>query len=242
MSKKIIAILTIATILFVCVFAACDKNDSESKESLYVTDENGDRVLGEDGQFLVYETNADGEIVTDESGEKVTEAQMFEPVMENGVLEDYGFKLTIPEGWKQSKDENNIFVNKDKTVEIRLVERVYDEYLEKSRQLYDALFDKGVKGSIEEDADFVKGAEKAFRLKVEIEEDEYITTVFLNNGNLYNVTLKAPKGKIDVADAEAFLNAFEFKPYTYYPELTAESTEEGAEESTEENITEDTTK
>ncbi len=236
MSKKLIAILTIATILFVCAFTACDNNGSG--DSLYVTDENGERVLGDNGQFLVYETNADGEIVTDESGENVTEAQMFEPAMEGGVLEDYGFKLTIPKGWKQSKDEKNFFVKKDKTVEIRLVKDVYDDYYQSTIDLYGPIFEKGIKGYIEEDADFVKGAEKAFRLHVTIEETSYITTVFLNNGNLYNVTLSAPKDKIDVADAEAFLNGFEFKPYTYYPELTAESTEE----STEELSTEATTK
>lgn len=233
MSKKIIAIITIATVLFVCCFAACDNNADDKKDSLYVTDENGERVLGENGEFLVYETNAEGEIVTDESGEGVTEVQMFEPVLENGVLEDYGFKLTIPEGWKQSKEEKNIFENKDKTVEIRLVENVYDDYIKKIRTFYDALDEKGIKSTITEDVSYVNEAEKAFRLTVTMEGESYITTVFLNNGNLYNVTLKAPEGEAEIADAEAFLNAFEFKPYTYYPELTAESTEEATGETTE---------
>lgn len=238
MSKKIIAILAICTILFVCVFAACDNNTNDKKDSLYVTDKNGEKVLDEDGRFLVYETNADGEIVTDSSGESVTEAQIFEPALEEGVLEDFGFKLTIPEGWKLSKEENNIFVNGDKTVEIRLIENVYEDYIEKIRTFYDALDEKGVKSTITEGAGFVNGAEKAFRLEVTVEGNSYITTVFLNNGNLYNVTLKTPEGKIDVADAEAFLNGFEFKPYTYYPELTAESTEEAVEESSTESTTE----
>lgn len=237
MSKKIIAILTIVTILFVCIFAACEKNDSDSNDSLYVTDENGERVLGDDGQFLVYETDADGEIVTDESGENVTETQMFEPVMEDGVLEDYGFKLTIPEGWKVSEEKKNVFVNKDKSVEIRLVEKTYDEYYETLKGIYDKAFKNGIEGSLKENNDLVKNAEKAFRLRAILDDDAYITTVFLNNGNLYNVTLKAPKDQIDVADAEAFLNSFEFKPYTYYPELTAESTEETVEESDTESTT-----
>lgn len=228
MSKKLIAILAVATILFVCTFAACN-NNADSDDSLYVTDENGEKILDEDGRFVVYETNADGEIVTDKSGENVTEAQIFEPTLEEGVLEDFGFRLTIPEGWKLSKDEKNIFVNKDKTVEIRLVENRYDDYLKKSKTFYDALAEKGVKSLITEDAALVKGAEKAFRLEVTIEGESYISTVFLNNGNLYNVTLKTPEGKIDAADAEAFLKGFEFKPYTYYPELTAESTEESTE-------------
>lgn len=233
MSKKIIAILTIATILFVCAFASCDNNNSSSSDNLYVTDENGDRVLGDNGQYLVYETNADGEIVTDKSGENVTEAQMFEPVMEDGVLEDYGFKLTIPKGWKQSKDEKNKFVKKDKTVEIRLVEKTYDVYYNGLKEFYAKVFKNGVEGSLKENVDYVKGAERAFRLYLVVEDHEYITTVFLNNGNLYNLTLDAPKGEANVEDVDAFLNGFEFKSYTYYPELTAESTEEVAEETTE---------
>ena len=235
MSKKIIAILAVATILFVCLFAACDNNTDDTKDSLYVTDENGERVLDENGRFVVYETNAEGEIVTDKSGENVTEAQMFEPVMENGVLEDYGFKLTIPEGWKQSKDDKNIFVNKDKYVQVRVVEKTYEKYYDTCLKLYTGEI---AKGTIVEDAGFVKGAEKAFRLEVTVEEESFITTAFVNNGNLYNVTLQAPKGEADIADIEAFLNGFEFKPFTYYPELTAESTEE----STEEISTEATTK
>lgn len=231
MSKKIIAILAVATILFVCTFAACDKiGTDDSNDSLYVTDENGEKVLDENGRFVVYETNAEGEIVTDKSGENVTEAQIFEPVLENGVLEDYGFKLTIPEGWKQSKDKKNNFVNKDKTVEIRVVEKLYADYLKQAHKFYGALAEKGIKYTIEEDAGFVKGVEKAFRLTVTMEGKSYITTVFLTGGNLYNLTLAAPEGEADVADAEAFLNGFEFKPFTYYPELTAEATEESTEE------------
>lgn len=229
MSKKLIAILAVATILFVCTFAACN-NNADSDDSLYVTDENGERLLDEDGRFVVYETNSNGEIVTDKSGESLTEAQIFEPTLEEGVLEDFGFKLTVPEGWKLSKDQKNVFVNKDKTVEIRLVEKTYENYIQQAHKFYGALAEKGIKYTIKEDAGFVKGAEKAFRLEVSLEGDSYITTVFLNNGNLYNVTLKTPEGKIDVTDAEAFLNGFEFKPYTYYPELTAEATEESAEE------------
>lgn len=230
MSKKIIAILTIATLLFVGVFAACDKNGSDSDDTLYVTDENGERVLDENGRFVVYETNAEGEIVTDKSGEDVTDVQIFEPVLEDGVLEDYGFKLTIPEGWKQSEEEKNVFVKKNMTVEIRVVKKTYDEYLSVSKSFYETIFEKGVEGSIEESKDLVKGAEQACRLVMYIEDELWIGTAFSINGNLYDVALKGPKDEVDVAYAEAFLNGFEFKPFTYYPELTAESTEENAEE------------
>lgn len=238
MSKKIIAILTIATIIFVCAFAACDKKDSDSDDTLYVTDDNGDRVLADDGQFLVYETNADGEIVTDESGEEVTDVKMFEPTLEDGVIEDYGFKLTIPKGWRVSKDEKNVFVKNNKTVEIKLVKNTYERYYNFSKEICEALLKDGYKGYFKDEIDYVKGAEKASQAMINEGEENFISTAILNNGNLYVVTLIAPKDKLDIADMDAFLAGFEFKPYTYYPELTAESTEE----STEEIITETTTK
>ncbi len=237
MSKKIIAILTIATVLFVCVFAACEKKEDlyeDAEKFVFVTDENGEKVLAEDGRFLVYETDRNGEYVTDESGEKVTSVQQFEPIMENGVYEDYGFKLKLPEGWEVSEEAGNVFVNdaKDLTIEIRLVEKLYEEYYNSAESFYGELFANGIEGSIKEEPGLIKGAEKAFQLIVNAQDEAYISIVALNFGNLYNITLKAPEGKAKVEDMNEFLSGIEFKQFTYYPELTAESTEESTEETT----------
>ena len=71
MSKKIIAALLVATMLFICVFAACNKNKNEDEDDTtrlygdateynFVTDEEGNRVLTPEGEFVVYVTDEDG--------------------------------------------------------------------------------------------------------------------------------------------------------------------------------------
>ncbi len=230
MSKKIIAILTIITILFVCVFAACEKKDkvyADSKDFDFVTDENGEKVLGKDGEFLVYATDEKGKYIKDENGEKETRRQQFEPIEEDGIIEDYGFKLKLPKMWKKT-EEFGVFEDSSgkKSISIRVAEDTYDEYLKSTKELYGALFKEGLEGSIEEDRSFVKGAEEAFRLIVTTPEGRYVTVVALNAGNVYNVTLTtAIVDESNFDDVEEFLNGLDFKPFTYYPELTAQPSE-----------------
>ena len=88
MSKKIIAILAVITILFVCVFAACEKKDKEdlykdADEFLFVTDENGDKVLSDDGRLIVYVTDEDGKRQKQPDGEYVTREREFEPIIDD---------------------------------------------------------------------------------------------------------------------------------------------------------------
>lgn len=229
MSKKIIAILTVATILFVCVFAACEKNE---KEELYadadkyefVTDENGDRVLSEDGRFVVYATDEKGEYVTDENGENVTGVRQFEPILDGGVLEEFGFKLKIPNGW-DFKEKGNVLENrKGHTVTFFIDQLTYEEYYERADLLYGEAIKNG-QGSIEENVSKVKGVEKDFRLILNTPTISYITVILLNTGNAYNFTMSTPAGEATVEELDEFLSGLTFKPYTYYPELTAESTE-----------------
>ena len=130
MSKKIIAILTIVTILFVCVFAACEKESTlyiDHKEYDFVTDENGEKVLAEEGRLLVYETEKNGKNVTDENGENVTEAKQFQPIENDGVVEDYGYVLELPDGWS-STEQYGMFENKKlkATCDVSVVKYLYD--------------------------------------------------------------------------------------------------------------------
>lgn len=229
MSKKIIAILTIATILFVCVFAACEKKEEpyqDSDEINAVTDENGEFVLAEDGRYIVYVTDAEGERVTDKNGEYETEVVQFTPTMKDGVIEDYGFKLKVPDGWKVT-DQGNVFERKSgETLEMRLVKKTYEEYYKSTESFYGKLFEEGVEGSLTEDASLVKGAEKAFKLVVDAKEAVYVTVVCYNHGNLYNLSYKAENVKADLEAIDAFLAGLEFKPYTYYPVTTEATTAE----------------
>ena len=123
MSKKIIAILTVATILFVCIFAACEKKEKpymDADDIDAITNENGEFELAEDGQYIVYVTDEDGKKVTDKNGEFETEVQQFVPTMKKGVIEDYGFKLKIPKGWKITEEGNVFFRGSDETVKVTL--------------------------------------------------------------------------------------------------------------------------
>ena len=242
MSKKIIAILTVATILFVCIFAACEKKakpymDADDIDA--ITNENGEFELAEDGQYIVYVTDEDGKKVTDKNGEFETEVQQFVPTIKKGVIEDYGFKLKIPKGWKITEEGNIFSRGSDETVEVRLVKELYDPYFERADKLFGGLFKEGVKGSIKEDASLVEGAERAFKVIFYNEETTYVSVVFENNGNVYCVAYQASPDKADLEAVNAFLENWEFKPFTYYPELTAVSEE--SESSTVEGTTAEAT-
>lgn len=244
MTKKFIAILTIATILFVCVFASCEKQKgpyTDADDIDAITNENGEFELAEDGQYLVYVTDEDGKKVTDKNGEYETEVQQFVPTIKKGVIEDYGFKLKIPDGWKIT-EEGNIFARgSDETVEVRLVKKTYDEYYGQSKKIFDALAEEDIKCSIKEDTSLVEEAERAYKSVFYAENSVKVIVVFENHGNLYNITYEASPDKADLEAINAFLENWKFKPFTYYPELTAVS-EESESSTLEATTTEATTK
>lgn len=242
MSKKIIAILTVATILFVCVFAACEKKEKpymDADDIDAITNENGEFELAEDGQYLVYVTDEDGKKVTDKNGEFETEVQHFVPTIKKGVIEDYGFKLKIPKGWKITEEGNIFSRGSDETVKVTLVKELYDPYYERADKFFGGIFAEGIKGSIEEDAGLIEGADRAFKVVFYDEDVTHVTVTFENHGNLYNVAYQASPDKADLEAVNAFLENWEFKPFTYYPELTAVSEE--SESSTVEGTTKEAT-
>ena len=80
----------VAVIALSVVFTSCNKdvyvNPSTDSEYILVTDENGKKVLSEDGELIVYVTDVDGKKVKDDNGEYVTEIQGFVGQLEeNGV-------------------------------------------------------------------------------------------------------------------------------------------------------------
>ena len=145
MSKKIIAVIAVVTVVFVSVFAACNKKDDEgvyAKNDKYnlVTDENGEKVLNSDGELLVYATDEDGDRIKNDKGEYETLAQPFEPIEDDGVVEDYGYKFTLPKGWK-STNQVGQFENADKSqvFEIDVVEYTYKDYYKRNKDFYEQL-------------------------------------------------------------------------------------------------------
>lgn len=230
MSKKIIVILTVATILFVCVFAACEKETSDyigNKDFEYVTDENGERVLGDDGQFVVYATDEKGKIIKDENGEKVTQLQQFQPIEEDGVIEDYGFKLALPDGWKTTS-EFGVFENKADKIncQISIVQYLYDDYYDLNKNTYDQITESGIETVWEEDLDFGKEYKGLCRFTMKSEDGLSILYFFENSGNVYKLLFVSTDLENAVAKSEEMCKAMSFKPFTYYNDITAMETTE----------------
>lgn len=231
MSKKIVAVLLVATVLFMCVFAACEKNEEdgvyiENDELDLVTDESGNKVLDYDGRLIVYATDEDGERVTNDKGEYETMAQEFQPFEDDGVIEDLGFIIELPEGWK-STSEFGVFENTraKQRVEISIIKQTYDDYYSSNKEFYEQL--KGQVGddvTWNEELDFGKDFEKICRFTAKTEEGMAIMYFFENSTNLYKVLFSAEDAATAIADSETILNAMSFKPYAYYSDITSKST------------------
>lgn len=238
MSKRIIAILTVITILFVCVFAACEKKDngvySQEKDLNLVTDENGEKVLAEDGQLLVYETDEKGRYVKDENGEKVTVRHQFQPIEEDGVVEDYGFKLKLPEGWKTT-DTFGRYINEDKEQEctVTVLKYLYDDYYDLCYKNHEILLDEGYNSIWEEDVDLGKNVGKVDRFIVKTDEVVIVVGIFENSGNVYKVHFASLNKEEAIKDFNTFCKAMSFKPFQYYYDITAVSKAETTAESAE---------
>lgn len=228
MSKKIIAILTIATILFVCVFASCEKDENniyiDNKEYEFVTDENGEKVLAEDGRLLVYETDKHGKIVKDENGEPVTYAKQFQPIQNGNVVEDFGFKLSLPEGWKSTAKYNE-FINPDKDYkcDVTVVKYFYDDYYATNKNVYDLLVKDGLDATWEEDIEFSKDYKGICRMVLNYPDSTSVMYFFENADNVYKL-LFTGTGDTLVADTEEFCKAMDFKPFAYYDDITQKPT------------------
>ncbi len=227
MSRKIIAVLTIVTILFVCAFAACDKKDEDNiyiddKEYDFVTDKNGEKVLAEDGRLLVYETEKNGEKVTDKNGENVTEAKQFQPIENDGVVEDYGYILELPEGWN-STDIYGKFENKklNATCEISVVKYLYDDYYKSNLNVYEILEKEKIECSWNEELDLPKDFKGACCLTMKTDEEISIMYFFENGGNVYKLLFVGKDSEAVYSSSLDFCKSMKLKPFAYYTDVTA---------------------
>jgi hypothetical protein len=234
MKRKMLVFLMVAVIALSVVFTSCNKdvyvNPSTDSEYILVTDENGKKVLSEDGELIVYVTDVDGKKVKDDNGEYVTEIQGFVgQIEENGVIEDYAYYFTLPDGWKAVNDRGEFENKKTKsTLKIQILEETLDEAVDKIKKVYDAL--DGQKDKTEEEYKILKNSydNKIVNDKINVVTLQYdgetrVTLVFQNSGNTYQFDFSTTRD-ITVEEAEKetieFLNSIEFKPYTYFPELT----------------------
>lgn len=237
MNKKIIAVLLLATVLFMSIFAGCKKEEEEgvyvkNDDIPFVTDENGEKVLDYDGRVIVYATDEDGKKIKDENGEYVTVAQEFQPIEDDGVVEDLGFKFTIPEGWKTTNKFGE-FVNEEtsQNVLISIVHQTYDDYYNSNKEFYDeAKKLYGDKVEWQEDIDLGEDFEGVCRFVTKTDEGTAVMYFFVNSTNLYKILFNSPNTEDAIADSEEFLKGLSFKPFAYYDDITSKSTTAAATE------------
>ncbi len=238
MSKKLIAAMLALTTIFVCVFAACnDKDDDETKDTRpyiendeyeFVTDENGEKILNEDGEFIVYATEENGKIVTDENGENVTRNQLFQAFQNGDTFEDYGYKIKLPEGWASTSEKGEFEnVAESQTVEITYLNKTYSEYYSSNLEFYEKI--KELMDSDSQQADSLKDIEwneeiiisddfeGLVRFSLTHDENIVIMYFFMNSDNLYKILFNAPNTETAMDDSLEICKAISFKPYQYYP-------------------------
>ena len=241
MKKRILIFLMVAVIALSVVFTACNKDvyvdPSTNKEHILVTDENGKRVLSEDGELIVHVTDVDGKKVKDDNGEYVTEIQGFVgQIEENGVVEDYAYYFTLPSGWKTVNDRGE-FENKSakSNLKIQILEDTIEETVDKIEKVYNSLNEQ--QGKTEEEFKVLKNVYdnnivngKINVVTLQHNGETRVTMAFQNSGNTYQFDFSTTRD-ITLEDAEKetieFLNSIEFKPFTYFPELI-ETTNSGS--------------
>ncbi len=233
MTKRIIALMAVATIVFVCTFAACGKDDENNvyandKDFDFVTDENGQKVLSKDGEFIVYVTDEDGKRVTDVNKVEQTVIQQFEPLENDGVVENYGYIFTLPKGWETDKTDAGKFINEDKNAEasIGAVKFFYDDYYKLNKDTYETLKKELGEDAViewEDNVDFIPGAEKTCRFTMKNNDAVSILIFFENSGNVYKILYNTTSIETAAYDCEIFCDALTFKSFQYYDDITAAS-------------------
>ncbi len=230
MSKKIIATLLVATMLFVCIFAACNKNKNEDEDDTtriygdateynFVTDEDGNRVYSPDGEFIVYVTDEDGKLVTNADGVPESQIQQFVPIVEDNKAEYYGYSIDLPEGWTVDSTKSGSFINEKKgqRVSVTAVNETYDDYYKSNKETYDKFSSaNGVTVTWEENYDLGEGCGKVVRFTLKTGDGMNVMYFFVNNNNLYKILFEATDPATAVADSEAICAAVSYKPYQYF--------------------------
>lgn len=234
MKKRMLIFLMVAVIALSVVFTACNKDvyvdPLTDSEYILVTDENGKKVLSEDGELVVYVTDENGKKVKDDNGEYLTEIHGFiGQIEENGVVEDYAYYFTLPSGWKPVNDRGE-FENKDKgiTLKIEIKEDTFNDQYTISRRIYDAIIENkdGEAKDIEVDwqeFDYSELSSKLYIFSARTEQSLDQLMFFVQSNNVYGISLSSKTG-VSIEDGKkellAIYEAIEFKPYTYYEDLS----------------------
>lgn len=242
MNKKIIAVMIAATLIFVGVFAACNNNEENQPPKLYIegdeypfiTDAEGNKELDENGEFIVFHTDEDGDYAKDDKGNRLTNIQPFEPLSEKNVVEQYGYKITLPENWVIDESKLGAFKN-EKTGDafsIVIHDKSYQDVYESNFDTYEKLLDYDqVTLTWEENVeDLGDACEGVVRFTMKNEESMNVLYFFRNHGNIYKILYESKNPQTAIADSVALCNTISYKPFDYYPPVTDEDGSEVMDE------------
>lgn len=104
MSKKIIAILLVFTLVITC-FVACQKKKLDTvtingEEVAIATDEDGNTMVNDENQLAVIVTDFDGEVITYENGEDQTRwVDVGSGFVGDGYVMGENYRFVLLEGW-----------------------------------------------------------------------------------------------------------------------------------------------
>lgn len=166
MSKKILAV-SMAVVIMALIFVGCKKDELITRkisgtEYVLATDDNGNTILDEQNQILVWPTSSDGEFVTVSNGEVATSYVNLEnsAIITPEKIITSTYTLNAAEGWyvyqsgyivKDGFAENECYLKviymgqtTDEKNYLTYAEKFYEQNLEYKKQFEDAGYEASV--------------------------------------------------------------------------------------------------
>ncbi len=173
--------------------------------------------INNEGELIFYVTDEDGKLVTAHNGAPETEVHPFEPISEEGSIEYYGYKVTLPDGWAIAQENRFINEKAGHSVSVTPIYDTYEDYYKEQREMYDLLaseFPDDV--SWTEDVSIGDGCTGVVRFTLSTEDEMRVIYFFENSGNVYKIFFESTAPDIILTDSILFCKAITYKPYQYY--------------------------
>lgn len=217
MEKKIIAIVSVV-ILLASVLTACGKVKTitlkEGQEYPLATDKEGNTIVNDDGNLVVYVTDENGKYVKDENGERQTNAVTFPEIIVNGsTLETSDYIMTFPKGWEI--DDEGVARKKGKEKTFFIISNLgalqngksFDAYFDENKpttEIIEKIKEKNPSSTVSVESAVLTSKKLDCRIcKTKIVNEEESVTVYTNvfyfmfNNELYKIESSSQDGGYD---------------------------------------------
>lgn len=171
-----------------------------------------------DGAIVVYVTDEDGKLVTNNNGDSQTEVRPFEPISREDSVEYFAYKVDLPESWSVT-DVPNRFVNENTGcyATISPLSESYEDYYSSQRDVYDMLAAEAPDAvSWTEDVYIGDGCTGVVRFTLKTSDEARIMYFFENSGNLYKILFESDSVEAILNDSIIFCQSISYLPYKYY--------------------------